>query len=85
MPGSSARKKQYAVVGNSFMGVFEFSKNSVRARTLLQYGTSGDPASNHFFDQAQLLSQGKFKESPFQWKDVVAQATRVYHPGEEKH
>jgi len=85
IPGSSTRKNQYAVVGNSFMGVFEFAKNSVRARTLLQYGANSNPTSAHFFDQAKLLSQGKFKESPFQWKDVVAQATRVYHPGEEKN
>jgi acyl-homoserine lactone acylase PvdQ len=85
IPGSSTRKNQYAVVGNSFMGVFEFAKNSVRARTLLQYGASSNPTSAHFFDQAKLLSQSNFKESPFKWKDVVAQATRVYHPGEEKN
>lgn len=82
VPGSATRKKQYGVVGNSFMGVFEFGKDFVRAKTLLQYGASSDPASPHFFDQAQLLSQSKFKESPFTWKDVVAQATRTYHPGE---
>lgn len=84
IPGSVERRNSYAVVGNSFMGVFEFSKNKVRAKTLLQYGDSSDPASPHFFDQAQLLSQRKFKESPFYWKDVVAQATKNYHPG-EKH
>jgi hypothetical protein len=67
------------------MGVFEFGKNSVRARTLLQYGESSNPGSPHFFDQAQLLSQAKFKESPFKWKDVVADATRTYHPGEDKN
>jgi penicillin amidase len=83
-PGSSTRRKQYGVVGNSFMGVFEFGKDSVRAKTLVQYGESGNPASPHFFDQAQLLSQGKFKESPFDWKDVLAQAKRSYHPGGEK-
>jgi acyl-homoserine lactone acylase PvdQ len=82
VPDSSTRKKQYGVVGNSFMGVFEFGKSTVRARTLLQYGESSDPRSPHFFDQAKLLSQGKFKESPFYWKDVLAQATRTYHPGE---
>ncbi|MBI3853815.1 MAG: penicillin acylase family protein [Verrucomicrobia bacterium] len=83
IPGHVDRSKQYAVVGNSFMGVFEFGKKTVRAKTLLQYGASSDPASPHFFDQAQLLSQRKFKESPFYWKDVVAQATRTYHPGEK--
>jgi acyl-homoserine-lactone acylase len=83
VPGNGGRKKQYGVVGNSFMGVFEFGKDYVKAKTLLQYGASSDPASPHFFDQARLLSQGKFKESPFYWKDVVAHATRTYHPGEK--
>ena len=83
VPTSGTRKNHYAVVGNSFMGVFEFGKDFVRAKTLLQYGASSDPASPHFFDQAQLLSQGKFKESPFYWKDVVAHASKTYHPGEK--
>jgi len=84
VPTIADRRKSYAVVASSYMGIFEFEKNQVPAKTLLQYGASSDPASPHFFDQAQLLSQGKFKESPFYWKDVVAQATRTYHPG-EKH
>ncbi len=82
VPGSATRKKHYAVVGNSFMAVFEFGKGFVRAKTLLQYGTSSDPASPHFFDQAALVSKSRFKESPFAWKDVLAQAERSYHPGE---
>jgi penicillin amidase len=82
VPGVSTRRKQYGVVGNSFMGVYEFAKDFVRAKTLLQYGESSNPASPHFFDQARLLSQGKFKESPFEWNEVLAQATRTYHPGE---
>jgi acyl-homoserine-lactone acylase len=84
IPGSAERRKSYALLGNSFMGVFEFGKNKIRAKTLLQYGVSSDPTSPHFFDQAQLLSQRKFKESPFYWKDVIAQASAKYHPG-EKH
>ena len=82
VPGSASRKKHYAVVGNSFMGVFEFGKDFVRCKTLLQYGTSSDPASPHFFDQAALVSKSRFKESPFAWKDVLAQTERSYHPGE---
>ncbi len=83
IPGGTFRKKQYGVVGNSFMAVFEFGKDFVRSKTLLQYGVSSNPSSPNFFDQAQLLSQGKFKESPFDWKDVLAHATRSYHPGEK--
>ena len=75
-------KKRYAVVGASYVAAIEFGEK-VRGKTLVQYGTSGHPESPHFFDQAELLSQKKLKESPFYWEDVVAAARRVYHPGEE--
>ncbi|MBN1342715.1 MAG: penicillin acylase family protein [Phycisphaerae bacterium] len=73
--------KHYGVVGNSYMAAVEFGKR-VRARTLVQFGASGDPKSPHFFDQAGLLSQKKLKEMPFYWEDVKAAAKRVYHPGD---
>lgn len=75
-------KKHYAVVGTSYVAAIEFGEK-VHGKTLVQYGASGDPSSPHFFDQAELLSQRKLKESPFYWEDVVAAAKRVYHPGEE--
>ena len=75
-------KKHYGVIGATYIGVFEFG-DKVRGATLSQFGQSGDPASPHFFDQAQLLSQRKLKPELFYWDDVVAGAKRVYHPGEE--
>jgi penicillin amidase len=76
------RKKQYAVVGASFMGVYEFG-DKVKAKTYLHYGQSGDPNSPHFFDQAYLLSNKQFKDAWFYWDDVLAHAEAKYHPGEE--
>ena len=79
MPG---RKNRYGVVGGSFMGVYEFGER-VKAATLLQFGQSADPASPHFFDQAKLYSQQKFKPAWFYWEDVLAHTKRKYHPGQE--
>lgn len=75
-------KKQYGVVGTTYLSVIEFGPR-IRASSLVQFGASGDPASPHFFDQAELLSQRKLKPQLFYWEDVVAQCKRVYHPGEE--
>jgi penicillin amidase len=75
-------KKHYAVVGASYQAVVEFG-DKIQSGTLLQYGASGDPKSPHFFDQAELLSQQRFKPAPLYWDDVQAAAKRVYHPGEE--
>src|SRR5262249_50296397 len=83
-PPDAKHKKQYGIVGSSFMGVYEFG-DKVRAATLLQFGESADPKSPHFMDQAQLYSQRKFKPAWFEWSDVLAHAKRTYHPGAEKH
>jgi hypothetical protein len=49
---------------------------------VVNFGSSGDPASPHYFDQARLLSERKLKPELFYWSDVLAGATHVYHPGE---
>jgi acyl-homoserine lactone acylase PvdQ len=81
-PANDRRKLQYGTTGHSFVGAYEFGKR-VAAATILQYGTSGDPKSPHFFDQAELYSQQKFKPAWFHWDDVLANTARKYHPGEE--
>jgi acyl-homoserine lactone acylase PvdQ len=74
-------KKHYGVVGNTYMACVEFG-DKVQAATLLQFGASGDPKSPHFFDQAKLLSEKRFKPGLFEWDEIKAQAERSYRPGE---
>jgi len=81
-PPMPQRKKQYGVVGGSFIGVYEFG-DEVQAATILQFGQSSDPKSPHFMDQAELYSKREFKPAWFKWSDVLAHAKRSYHPGEE--
>jgi len=76
------RPRRYGVVGSSYIGVIEFG-DKVRGATVLQYGQSGDPRSPHYFDQASLFSQRKFKTAWFYPEDVAAHTVRKYHPGEE--
>jgi acyl-homoserine-lactone acylase len=81
-PPDAKHKKQYGVVGHSFVGVYEFG-DKVEAATLLQFGESANPDSPHFMDQAALYSKQQFKPAWFDWKDVLAHAQRSYHPGAE--
>jgi len=83
LPPLKVLKKHYAVVGASYISTVEFT-DRIQAKSLLQYGQSGDPKSPNFFDQAELLSQRKLKDAPFYWEDVEAAAVRKYHPGEEQ-
>lgn len=81
-PPMPSRKKQYGVVGGSFIGVYEFG-DKIQAATVLQFGQSSDPHSPHFMDQAGLYSKRQFKPAWFDWPDVLAHAKQSYHPGSE--
>ncbi len=74
-------KKWYGTGGNSFVAVVEFGEK-VKAKSVLAGGVSGDPASPHFTDQAEMYSKGKFKDVLFYKSDIEANALQTYHPGE---
>ncbi|MBW3552539.1 MAG: penicillin acylase family protein [Gemmatimonadetes bacterium] len=68
---------RHGVHGNSFVKVVELGP-TIRARSVLNFGQSGDPASPHFFDQAALYSDRSFKEAWFGAAEVEANAVRSY-------
>lgn len=63
--------------GNSFVKVIAFGP-TLRAASILNYGQSGDPASPHFFDQAELYARRQFKPAWFGRAEVEANAVRSY-------
>jgi acyl-homoserine-lactone acylase len=79
VPGSTGVR--YGQHGNSFMKVIEFGP-AVRGRSLLVFGQSGDADSPHFFDQAQLYSDRRFKPAWFTRAEVEANAVESYVPEE---
>ncbi len=76
----SRTKRIYGTRGNSFVAAVEFGPR-VRAKSVLAGGVSGDPASPHFHDQAELYAQGKFKDVLFHRDEVERGARRTYRPG----
>jgi acyl-homoserine lactone acylase PvdQ len=68
--------RHYGVHGNSFVKVVEFTP-AVRARSIFVFGQSGDPASPHYFDQAEVYSASAFKPAWFSREDVEAHAERT--------
>lgn len=75
-------KKMYGTSGNSFTAVVEFGER-VKAKSLLAGGNSGDPASPHFYDQAQRYADANFKDVAFYREDVESRANRTYKPGKQ--
>ncbi len=83
IPWVISQRKRYGVVGTSYVAAWEFRPEGVRGASLVPFGMSGDPASPHYFDQAELLSNQKMKPELFTKKEVLAGAERSYHPGDE--
>jgi acyl-homoserine-lactone acylase len=74
-------QKRYGYNGNSFICAVEFGKK-IKAKSLLAGGQSGNPASKHFGDQAEMYTKGIFKEVLFYKEDVLKHVEKQYHPGE---
>jgi acyl-homoserine-lactone acylase len=72
-------KRIYGAVGNSFVAAVDFGP-TLHAKAIMSGGESGDPASEHFTDQALMFSQGRFRDVLFYPEDVRAHAERSYHP-----
>ena len=73
-------KKIYGTRGNSFVAVVEFG-DTVKAKSMLAGGQSGDPASPHFDDQIIRYKNVNWKEVPFYREDVLKRAEETYVPG----
>lgn len=81
MTSPQKTKRIYGERGNSFVAAVEFGKR-VRAKSILAGGQSGDPASPHFNDQAEMYARGEFKDVLFYPEDIDKHVERRYHPGE---
>lgn len=73
-------KKIYGTSGNSFVAVVEFGPR-VRAIAVTAGGESGNPASEHFNDQAQRYATGNLRPVYFYPAQLKGHTERSYHPG----
>jgi len=73
-------KRRYGYHGHSYVGAVEFG-DTPSARSIVPFGTSRDPASAHYADQAPIYAAGRLKAVRFAPQEVTKNARRTYHPG----
>lgn len=81
MVAKQKTRRIYGDRGNSFVAAVEFGPR-VRAKSILAGGQSGNPASKHFADQAEMYARGEFKDVLFYQEDIRKALERQYHPGQ---
>jgi acyl-homoserine-lactone acylase len=81
IPFVISQHKRYGIVGTSYLAAWEFDPKGVRGASLVPFGTSGEPDSRHFFDQAELLSGRQMKPELFTKRQILSGAVQSYHPG----
>ena len=73
-------KKMYGTSGNSFVAAVEFG-DRVTAKAITVGGLHNDLNSPHFDDQAQMYTQGEFRDVLFYREDIEANLEKEYSPG----
>jgi len=70
----------YGTSGNSFVAAVEFGER-LRAKAITVGGLNNNPDSTHFDDQAEMYTQGEFRDVLFYREDLEANLERQYIPG----
>jgi len=81
MSAPQKTKRIYGDRGNSFVAAVEFGPR-VRAKSILAGGNNSNPASPYYANQAEMYSQGQFKDVLFYKDDIERNLVRKYHPGQ---
>lgn len=72
--------KSKVISGESYIELVKFTPKGVAIESVISYGSSDDPDSDHFTDQMELFTRFKTKKMTFDKESIYKNAKHIYHP-----
>ena len=72
--------KHKVTQGESYIGLVRFNKEGPVLESIISFGNSDNPESDHYTDQMDLYSKFKTKKMTFDKEQIYTKAKIIYHP-----
>ena len=66
--------------GESYIGLVRFTKDGPIMESIMSFGNSDDPSSDHYTDQMEMYSKFQTKKMTFDKKEIYRKAKSIYSP-----
>ena len=66
--------------GESYIGLVRFTKDGPIMESIMSFGNSDDPSSDHYTDQMEMYSKFQTKKMIFDKKEIYSKAKSIYSP-----
>ena len=77
-PYKDGKHKVFA--GESYIGLVRFTKDGPLFESVISFGNSDDPTSDHYTDQMEMYSKFQTKKMTFDKEEIYSQAKSIYSP-----
>ena len=77
-PYKDGKHKVFA--GESYIGLVRFTNEGPLMESIISFGNSDDPSSDHYTDQMEMYSKFQTKKMTFDKEEIYAKAKRIYNP-----
>ena len=77
-PYKDGKHKVFA--GESYIGLVKFTDEGPVMESIISFGNSDDPSSDHYTDQMEMYSKFQTKKMTFDKEEIYAKAKSIYNP-----
>lgn len=77
-PYKDGKHKVFA--GESYIGLVRFTNDGPLFESVISFGNSDDPTSDHYTDQMEMYSKFQTKKMTFDKEEIYSQAKSIYNP-----